>query len=1030
MRVRFPLVLALVLGLGLLLPVTALPGSQPEPVPTRVQTLALSDVALSVGRGMGPAQPTASKSEVIETDPFGLVGLSWDSPPAPGSVVKVRVREDSGWTAWLPVPWHDDHGPDLGSSESRQVRTGTDPMLTGESDAVQVWVQTPDGQAPANTQLHLVDTDDVDVQKSNLHEAAAAPGMPSIITRSQWGADESMRNRDPIYCDAVKVGFVHHTVSSSTYTEAQAAAQVRNLYAWYTKGLKYSDMAYNFLVDRFGRLYEGRAGGVDKCVTGGHTAGLNTNSFAVSAMGNFDEYNPAAEQMSAITESISQLMAWKLGLTGRDPAGQDTLVSNGSLGSGYWEAGQTATLKRVSGHKDAGNTACPGQYLYARMGDIRTRAAALFAGGGGGGGATKVPELPEPGAQVSDFTFRGAGSGDGVGVPKAGVLGQARDGKKAARILKHYLSGVDVSKAADTKVVKVAIGSGKRVTIDSRALARGGGAFKAGPVLGNAKTVLRAVASGESVVLQRKQGKKYRQAFTGQAVVVRWAGTRTAGKLGSVATSMTVGADTLRAGTVRITADAGVLRVVAGLQVGAEYLPYVSQVPRSWPLEAQRAIAIATRSKALSASFNPDCGCHLTDEGFAGYRAVAGQGYAAWRQAVTSTTGRVVTFSGAAVDVPLVDATGGATLNAADVWGKDVAYLRSANDPWSLEGKNTSYAQWRQQSRGQTQVAQLFGLPDVVALDLSKRVTGGAVATAVATSSKGKTASISGEKLRTGLGLPSAFIQRAVISAPVSATALSTSLAAGAKGNPVVAPASDTAVVALAAAFAGSQGRPLLVVGASGPSEAAGKLLRKRSMTAVGAFNETAVRALDKLGTVKRVTADDLPGLSLRLASVAKRSDRRTVFVAPAADPAALASAAMGASRSGGYLLAVDKTASSEAVNFTKSAASRTVVVAGKSVLPNAEAGKFRKAVRLGTPDAVLRAARIAALGPRRSEAIVVDVNRVQAAAAAAASGNPVLLVDADGSPKVTSVLQSSPSISLLRSVGADPALIGQLRRA
>ncbi len=84
-------------------------------------------------------------------------------------------------------------------------------------------------------------------------------------------------------------------------------------------------------------------------------------------MGNFEEFNPASPQMYAIKESVARLMAWKLGLTKRDPGGNDTLVSTGSLNSGFWEKGEKATLKRVSGHRDAGNTACPGKYLYAQV---------------------------------------------------------------------------------------------------------------------------------------------------------------------------------------------------------------------------------------------------------------------------------------------------------------------------------------------------------------------------------------------------------------------------------------------------------------------------------------------------------------------------------------------------------------------------------------------------------------------------------------------------------------------------------------
>jgi SpoIID/LytB domain protein len=968
---------------------------------------------------------------VIETDPFGLVGLSWDSPPPEDSVVKVRVREEDGWTPWLPIPWHDDHGPDEDSAEAQGARSGTDPMLTGESDAVQVWVQTPDGEAPPNTQVHLVDTDDVDVQQPALAQASAAPGMPPIITRAQWGADESQRNRGPIYSSVVKVGFVHHTVSSSTYSPEEAAAQVRNLYAWYVKGLKYSDMAYNFLVDRFGRLYEGRYGGMDRPVIGGHTAGLNNDSFAVSAMGNFDEYNPPDGQMDAIKESISKLMAWKLGLSKRDPGGKDSLVSNGSLGSGYWEAGETATLNRVSGHRDAGNTACPGRYLYSEVSGIRARASAIFKNGGGGSpSATVIPDLIEPNPVTNEFNFRGAGLGDGVGVPKAGVLGQARDGKKAAAILRHYLKGTSVIAAEDSRVIRVALGSSKTVALDSRALGRNGGAFKAGPARGSANTLMRAKASGDTVVLQRKNGKKWQQVHSGSSVSVRWAGTRSAGKLGSGPTAMTVGIDVLRAGTVRISAVDGTLRVIANLQVGSEYLPYVEAVSRAWPAQAQRAMAMILRSKALTAAYDANCGCHMTDSGFLGYRAVSANGYPAWRSAVASTSGRVVAYDAAVVDVPVIDSTGGATLNAADVWGKDVAFLRSVEDPWSLESKNTSYAAWSQQTRSQGKVAALFGLPDVVKIDLRDRLTGGAVGKAIATSSQGKTASITGEQLRTGLELPSAFINRSVSNSPSSATSLSASLSSGRSGAPVVVQASDTVVVALSAAYAGANSRPLYVISGGGPGKAAAKSLRKKAMTAVGDFSPTALKSLNRLGSVRRVTANSAPELAVKLAQAGKQGARRAVFVASASDPAAVASAAMGAVRARGYLLTISEAPSSSAVAVTKNRASRTIVVAPKKVISNQTASVFRKPVRLGASDPVVRAARIAALGSRRGEAILVDASRPMAAAAAAATGNAVLLVDARGPGRALTFVQSSPAISVLRSVGADPGVVSAVRSA
>ena len=246
----------------------------------------------------------------------------------------------------------------------------------------------------------------------------------------------------------------------------------------------------------------------------------------------------------------------------------------------------------------------------------------------------------------------------------------------------------------------------------------------------------------------------------------------------------------------------------------------------------------------------------------------------------------------------------------------------------------------------------------------------------------------------------------------------------------MVVQASDTAVVALAAAFAGANGRPLYVIGGNGPGKTAAKALRKKSMTAVGAFAAPALAALNRLGKVRRVTADNAPALSVRLALAGKQTGRHAVFAASAADPAALASAAMGAVRAGGYLLAVGDSPSDEAVKVSKVRGSRTIVVASKKVVSNANAGLFRKPVRLGTSDPVTRAARLAALGPRRGEAILVDSSRLMAAAAAAASGNAVLLVDTKGPGRALQFVQSSPAIAVLRSVGADPAVVAAVRQA
>jgi SpoIID/LytB domain protein len=331
-----------------------------------------------------PLKP-AAVTKPTDTEPFTLVGVDWKGAAPAGTVVQVRVRNDGTWSDWQTLEVDAEHGPDPGSEEAQHVRTGTDPLLVeAGSDGVQVRVDTPGGVLPTDAQVSLVDPKqseaDALVSPTPLSTAAAAgdPLKPAIITRAQWGADESLRSRGPVYTGTIRAGFLHHTASSTSYAKEQAAAQVRALYAYFTLSLGYSDIAYNFFVDRFGRLYEGRAGGMDRNVLGGHTAGFNENTFAVAAIGDFDTTKPNATDYAAIQESVSKLFAWKFALNHADPTGTATLTSNSSAGTSKYSSGTTVTVPAVMGHRDIGSTACPGRYLEPMVPNIRTRAKALM----------------------------------------------------------------------------------------------------------------------------------------------------------------------------------------------------------------------------------------------------------------------------------------------------------------------------------------------------------------------------------------------------------------------------------------------------------------------------------------------------------------------------------------------------------------------------------------------------------------------------------------------------------------------------
>jgi hypothetical protein len=323
----------------------------------------------------GP-DPADLRSPVLTGQRFSVMGVTWTPDAAVEEVdVHVRTRTGGTWSGWEHVEADGDDAPDAGTDDTgRRLRSGTSPIWTGPSDGVQVTVRTVEGAAPRNVKLELVDpgtspADRLPTAPSGTAHAAAA--QPAIITRAQWGADESIRRGTPDYTSTVKVGFVHHTASSNAYTATQAAAMVRGIYAYHVKSNGWSDIGYNFLVDRYGRAYEGRAGGIDRSVLGAHTGGFNVDSFGVSLLGDFSTVPPSAGTMA----TVSKILAWKLGSAYRDPRGKAVLTSAGG-GTSRYRAGAKVTFDVVSGHRDAGNTSCPGATTYARLPALRSAVAA------------------------------------------------------------------------------------------------------------------------------------------------------------------------------------------------------------------------------------------------------------------------------------------------------------------------------------------------------------------------------------------------------------------------------------------------------------------------------------------------------------------------------------------------------------------------------------------------------------------------------------------------------------------------------
>lgn len=372
----------------------AAPGSAPSaarevaavataPVEPRVTEVPLTADSLRARRAAGRF---AVVSTPVAARGYATVGVTW----APGVdldddeiSLAVRTRDAGVWSEWQDLEYHDDHGPDPGAAEARRAaRPGTDALVVGDVDDVQVRAETADGTVPDDLRLAVVDpgtdratrlaepaldTADLDEEQGGAVLAGkvlSGPSMvtarPQIFSRSQWGADERLRDKGSLTYGEVHAAFVHHTVNANSYSRDQVPSLIRGIYAYHTQSRGWSDVGYNFLVDRFGRIWEGRYGGVARPVVGAHTLGYNDDAFAMSAIGNFDTAQPS----QAVVDAYKRLFAWKLSLHG---------VAAGSTRqrvSGDW-------FPAVNGHRDAGSTACPGRYLYAKLSEIRAGAATI-----------------------------------------------------------------------------------------------------------------------------------------------------------------------------------------------------------------------------------------------------------------------------------------------------------------------------------------------------------------------------------------------------------------------------------------------------------------------------------------------------------------------------------------------------------------------------------------------------------------------------------------------------------------------------
>jgi hypothetical protein len=271
---------------------------------------------------------------------FNLVGLHWQGL----GTLRFRTRDAAGrWSTWHEA---EHEGPRTSGWQLGNA------FWTGPSDAIQY---RHTGRV-SRVRAHFVWS----APHALPVRTTSLAGAPQIVPRLSWGANERIRRGHVAYAPAVRFAVVHHTAGPNGYSRAESAAIVRGIQLYHVRGNGWNDIGYNFLVDRYGQVFEGRFGGMTRPVIGAHAQGFNTGSVGVSVLGTFGSSAPPAAAVSALT----RLLAWRLDVAHVDPLSRVTWAS---LGNPRFPNGSPVALRAVSGHRDTYFTDCPGGALYARL---------------------------------------------------------------------------------------------------------------------------------------------------------------------------------------------------------------------------------------------------------------------------------------------------------------------------------------------------------------------------------------------------------------------------------------------------------------------------------------------------------------------------------------------------------------------------------------------------------------------------------------------------------------------------------------
>jgi hypothetical protein len=286
---------------------------------------------------------------------FDLVGVAGELRE-----LEIRVRDEGGeWSDWVP---QEDATPIyVDGADQAQVRAPFRPAgelhfvnVSGTSGGV--------GDRLLNSAREAINSAFIAVASTPVAEAIAP--KPPITPRALWGADNPAGGCPPRGAPergGAAAAVIHHTVNANDYTPEEAPGIVLGICRFHVYGNGWNDIGYNALVDRYGTVYEGRAGGLKKPIVGAQAQGFNAQTTSIASIGD----HTAEPITPEATRSIIRYLAWRMASIRAFPpkaypvTGTVQLTSAGGSQSRY-RAGTVIAVPRIVGHLTLGLTSCPG----------------------------------------------------------------------------------------------------------------------------------------------------------------------------------------------------------------------------------------------------------------------------------------------------------------------------------------------------------------------------------------------------------------------------------------------------------------------------------------------------------------------------------------------------------------------------------------------------------------------------------------------------------------------------------------------